>query len=62
MGRREDIPNMYIYDCFVNKYGRKKIVWSWECTMLLAKEKHFKLQYFETVNSQFKKNTQSKLN
>lgn len=24
MGRREDLPNMYIYDCFVNKYGRKK--------------------------------------
>ena len=24
MGRREDLPNMYIYDCFVNKCGRKK--------------------------------------
>lgn len=26
MGRREDLPNMYIYDGFVNKCGRKKTI------------------------------------
>lgn len=44
MGRREDLPNMYIYDCFVNKCGRKKKKHLFGCENVLRcwqKKKNF---------------------
>lgn len=51
---KEGIPNMDIYDCFVNKYGFKerKVVCENVCTVLLA-EGNKKKKPVIFLNSQF---------
>ena len=41
MGKREDIANMYIYDCFVNKCGRKKVCLVMRMYYVVGRRKKF---------------------
>lgn len=55
MERREGIPDMYIYDCSVNKCGLKKNTKNclWKCLYCALAEGNEKKKAALSLNSQF---------